>query len=101
MDGHGVDFLLDDDWVRDLDGDFYWIWHFDFHNLFHFNDFVFGNFLVMMFVDGVDWDFHASHMMFTRKFVVLIACDTLKELNLLSAIISTTARHWDCTRCGH
>lgn len=62
---NSVDLLLDDDWVWDLDGDLDWIWDLNFLDDRHFHDLDLWHFLVVVLVDGVDWNFDASNMMFT------------------------------------
>lgn len=65
MDGNSVNFLFHNNWVRNFDWDFNWVWDFDFLNDWDFDDFVFGDFLVVMLVDSVDWNFNTSDVVFT------------------------------------
>jgi len=65
MDGNGVNFLLHDDWVRNFDWNFDWVWDFNFLNYGDFDNFIFRDFLVVVFMDCVDGNFNTSDVMFT------------------------------------
>jgi hypothetical protein len=100
VDWNGVDLLLDDDWVtvrretvndsksqrkfainlRNLDWDFDWVRNLNFLYDWNFHDLVFWHLLVVMLVDGVNWNFDASDVMFT------------------ASATAATSGNWNCTR---
>jgi hypothetical protein len=59
-----MDLLLHDNWVRDLDWDFDGVWDLDFLDDWHLDDLVLWHLLVVVLVNGVDWNFDASNVMF-------------------------------------
>lgn len=79
MDWDSVNLLLHDNWVWDFDWDFDWIRNFNFFNDWNFHDLILWDFLVVMFMDCVNWNFDASDMMFTAS-LKLIARFTNKKL---------------------
>lgn len=66
VDWNGVNFLLDNDWVWDLDWDFNWIRHLDFLYNWYFDDLDFRHPFVVMLMNGMDRNFYTSDMMFTN-----------------------------------
>lgn len=81
VDGNGVNLLLHDDWVGNFDWDFDGIGNFDFFDDGDLDDLDFRHLLVVMLVDGVDWNLHASDVVFRMT-------------------ASMTAGNWDCASCG-
>lgn len=83
VDGNGVNLLLHDDWVGNFDWDLDGIGNFDFLDDGHLDDLDFRHLLVVVLVNGVDWDLHAAD-------VVL----------MMSTATSVTAGNWHCASGG-
>ena len=80
-----VNFLLYDDWIRNLDRNFHWIRNFDFFDDWNLYNFIFWNLLVVMLVDCVDWNFYTSDVMFMTAIKILNDVnEILKFLSLLT-----------------